>query len=1423
MPGTEVSPAAPAAPARDLLDLLGSLGTDPSRLVFHDELTDLRNRRYLKSYFEHRVRWRTGEDFPLSLLVLDIDDFKRVNDTRGHDVGDRALTGIADLLRETVGSAGIPVRYAGDEFVVLMPGATGDEGLEVAERLVTESRQRPIRIESGQPLRLTISVGVASAPDDATDAVSLFQAADQALYQAKQSGRDRAASAADVDASCVFPRAALQHLRDAGLGGREDELLAVSRGLEAIRRGESSFLLFDGATGMGKTALLEAVAGKIANDPTYRVARGAGDGREGFQPYYLARGLLGSLLRSTGGAGVLEDLDADVRRRLALVVPGLLPGDAEAGAAVTEGDRHGIVDALARAFSRAAGDHPVVLLVDDAHLADAASLRLLRALHESAGLPTLVVGCALDPPRGVDDPPTPFERFLDAAVAEVGVRRARLRPLAGEDVGLHIKRLFPGIRMPIGFAEEIARATDGNPLFVGELVRELVADRRIAIRDSRWTAERLDPGYLPRSLDEVLWRRIDALPREDRDLLERAAAIGEGTSLSLLVGSSDENEGRVLDFMDRAEAAGLVRVEFEGDEEVMRFLGKRVLELSYEGIDEERRTELHEQIGAYGEDLWERSAIPSASMPAWQYQRAGNEAKASRYRDIQREESMRVFDPADALDSVAELVEAETETEAPLDPDTVRLLPPMIRAFTKAVRDIQLYPAESQAVVRSSDALCAAVEAILVDNPRLHLSRSRETLLVNGRRPPLSDGPSLAGAFVELLAGAELQGVTFLRGIDPREVRVLVRRMGSLRQNVVEPGFWNEVAREEGFSHVRLEQVKYTQVVKRRVAGAPRRPAFDDAELDPQERKRLPRLLRALQGAARTVRLYAVDTPAAAVAVDRLHEALRAIFDSDKAVTLADVDGTLLVNGGRTEVSGVGDLQGEIAALLADAGIESVSFLPGTPRQEIATFVGALRDVEDAGREGWSAYGEELGLRHVIFDARRYATPSVSAVLAVSERVDDAVRPVDPVVEEAQRRAAESGAAIVQTLPGLGRQLLAKGEPVLLERLVERALEEYESQEPMARELAIKACESLMESLTLALQHEFCGVAVEPLLKALEQETEASVMEILGRLLHAMVGIGVQLGDSPLACRVLDALEARRRALAWDPSDSRSRLLDRPLKPPVRAVLVDRLSAVDPETRRDAARVIGGMGPARIPLLVEVIQTTPDLTIRQVAATLLSEIGPAAGAEFTRAVTNEATAGRRLLLLGVADLAGGDSRVLLRDALADDSRRVREAGLALFERLRRDDLVDLVLPLAVDEDARTAEAAIQSLALVGSPTAVEGLMTVRASTDRPEIVIACCRALGRVGGQASVEALVSVLEKRRLFVFGPRWEEPVRVAAAAVLREIDHPAGAAALASLRDDPHPGVREIARAALEETPATAADPEDEPPGEPAPATA
>ena len=88
-----------AAPQHhDLLGLLQNAGKDPSRLVFEDELTGLYNRRFLHGYLEQRVRWEDADDFPLSLLIIDVDYFKQVNDTLGHDAGDQAIRWVAREL-----------------------------------------------------------------------------------------------------------------------------------------------------------------------------------------------------------------------------------------------------------------------------------------------------------------------------------------------------------------------------------------------------------------------------------------------------------------------------------------------------------------------------------------------------------------------------------------------------------------------------------------------------------------------------------------------------------------------------------------------------------------------------------------------------------------------------------------------------------------------------------------------------------------------------------------------------------------------------------------------------------------------------------------------------------------------------------------------------------------------------------------------------------------------------------------------------------------------------------------------------------------------------------------------------------------------------------------------------------------------------
>ena len=103
----------------ELIDFLQHVGKDPSRLIFEDELTGIHNRRFLLSYLEHKVLWDSRDGFPLSLLIIDLDRFKNINDTHGHEAGDQVLSWLATLLKDAAGDAGLPIRYGGDDAEIV--------------------------------------------------------------------------------------------------------------------------------------------------------------------------------------------------------------------------------------------------------------------------------------------------------------------------------------------------------------------------------------------------------------------------------------------------------------------------------------------------------------------------------------------------------------------------------------------------------------------------------------------------------------------------------------------------------------------------------------------------------------------------------------------------------------------------------------------------------------------------------------------------------------------------------------------------------------------------------------------------------------------------------------------------------------------------------------------------------------------------------------------------------------------------------------------------------------------------------------------------------------------------------------------------------------------------------------------------------
>lgn len=158
----------------------------------HDPLTRLFNRRYLETTLEREISRAKRAAQNLCVMVLDVDHFKKFNDTRGHDAGDALLVSFAKLLQNKTRKEDIVCRYGGEEFVIVLPGASAETGLMHAQRLCEATREMEVTF-AGQSLgNITVSIGVACFPAHGETQEELISKADAALYAAKHGGRDRA-------------------------------------------------------------------------------------------------------------------------------------------------------------------------------------------------------------------------------------------------------------------------------------------------------------------------------------------------------------------------------------------------------------------------------------------------------------------------------------------------------------------------------------------------------------------------------------------------------------------------------------------------------------------------------------------------------------------------------------------------------------------------------------------------------------------------------------------------------------------------------------------------------------------------------------------------------------------------------------------------------------------------------------------------------------------------------------------------------------------------------------------------------------------------------------------------------------------------------------------------------------------------------
>ncbi len=1404
----------------DLINSLQQVGKDPSRLIFEDELTGIHNRRFLLNYFEYKVSWDTMKDNPLSLLMMDIDHFKKFNDLRGHHCGDQALTHIARLLKEVAGERSMPIRYAGDEFMILMPKDDKGSALEVGDRLLQRVRSEPLHLEEGTSLPISLSIGIASAPDDAKSGKDLIQKADAALYYAKKTGRDCLANAAAIDPQVVFGKSALHLLgKRSDKAGRRAEFERAAESFRKFEQHHSQLLIIEGAAGMGKTTFLNTIRETLVQDEI-KLVKVNGIKQEGYRPYYLATNIMVELLnqRKDGGAEIFSTLSQKEIAYLANILPQL---EGSQDTQLQEDDatqREGLFSTLVNFIMKLVDFRSLVVLIDDVQYADEGVLHIFRQLMQRHEISLFLCGTSMDfVSLQADEEEVPFERFYATYHHELSIGEIVLKPLTATDIGNHLQGLFPQITVPEGFEQNLAEVSQGNPLFLGEILRKLVMDQKIMLSDQRWIIRRLEDGYLPRSLDEIVSQKIVALDGESRKLLDQASTFGEDVSLSYLTGSSEKKEAKVLEFVDQAVALGLLSSDFEHNDETIRFLSKRVHEIIYGGIQQDQKKILHERIGNYQENLYLNRLLPSASYLAYHFKRSADQEKAKTYEKKQMTYNTQVFNVQEATTYSGDQPD-EAFHDTPLDPISLPHIPDVIRSLQTAVRNMMIYPPGSKTVSNTTAQLMEAINKVLASNERLSILQSKQTLLVNGQEIDMSEYKFVVESFLVLLNSVELKGLSFHRGLAEEELKKLLEAFGHIKQESIDQHFWERFSANQSLMHINLRQLRYTERGKSKKASSQ---VFAEQKLGDKSIIYIPETIRYLQSITRNINLYPLNSQTIKTSIQQFMAVLSSLLDSQPSLTIALARNSLIVNGDRIDTSEYKSVADGFLEFLQSIGIRSITFVRHVSTAEVETFIGALREPPATGfnLEYWRGFARDNRISNIFFDERLYEVKVASTLKEIGEdcpagegflelspadayegrRVEQSVE-VSPETDLIEQFAKESFHIFLGALPERVNNFLLHGDTKLLQKIIERLFIYFKRSDSMIREMILNSCRTLLESIPPGFKQDFIKLIVYPLLLMYSEEKDSKILVMEASFLHRMGADLIQFSEYLMASRIFVELQNRRRQLK-DTKDvsaiNITKSLKKKLDQKTQRLLMDDLKSGESERQQDVVKLLGTLGTSAEPMLIDLIKQEEDIQVRQIAAGLLAELGPKTAEALKSELVLEITPEERFRILEVIDIVTRSLESELAFVLGDDNPKIRQAAFRLAERLNNKQVIKLLLDYARNLKTDLAISAIRCLGRIKAEGATEVLVSLLGSTKETEKAVACCKALGQIGDPESIKPLAKILTAKGFFLFYMRNDPEVRAATAYALKQIPHPQVAEVFIRLTNDRDPRVRQIAR--------------------------
>ncbi|MEO8619528.1 MAG: diguanylate cyclase, partial [bacterium] len=587
-------------------------GAQPSKVTVSedDDLTGALVRRAFVNVTAAVLAERRRTNAPVSLLVIDIDEFKSVNDRFGHLAGDDALRTVAGVVRDQLRPGQYVGRYAGDEFVVLLPGLDAISARDVAEsmRRTIASLSIPLHDDPDRSLSVTLSIGVATAPEHGESFEALFTTADRALFDAKRTGRDKVVAAgtgSDTTPQLVFNR----------FVGRAAELRSLVVALDQSAHGNPQVRIVIGEAGVGKSSLVRQLLPECRLRGAVVVTGRAmeSESRPPFGPW-------AEVLAGVHALGLAPKRAWPLLGRLVPALRGA--ATRSSGEMIIDPSQgHQLMQEIV-AFLRGASEaRPLLITLEDMHWGDTTSWDTLEYLLPQLTQERICVALTI---RSEEATYGVVRERRQRITRDERVREVRLERLTTSEVSEWLQGALHRTDLGDDLLDFVLSHTEGNAFLVMQLMRTMVEEHVFTYTGVRWEWAIPATLTLPAGMTDLVGRRLSRLPPDALKILVTAAALGRTFTLPMLVEASEVGADSVLDAVDAALATSVLEPAREQDDDTYQFAHALLVDAVLKSVSPARRRLKHERIAKI---LVERNP-DAVNRIASHYARSGNSREA---------------------------------------------------------------------------------------------------------------------------------------------------------------------------------------------------------------------------------------------------------------------------------------------------------------------------------------------------------------------------------------------------------------------------------------------------------------------------------------------------------------------------------------------------------------------------------------------------------------------------------------------------------------------------------------------------------------------------------------------------------------------------------------------------------------------------